>query len=172
VVDHAGGYYVAGELTELGAEIALTGGSAYLKGAARRLGREASEQAAQKAYAAARRLHPDIPQGAFRHHRPPLRGHPGDGAEAIFPTIGLPTWANTNRFTIRVIGDRAAHMAAHESIRQSEAALRFAIVGWGKFSGKTLSVGGRHLLWYLLDSYGGLDCFPSQTTLPVITVEE
>lgn len=111
--------YRAGELLELGAEVALTGGAAALKFAAKRALRRAVRSAADARIA---RL---IASGKLKtfpgsriHHTNPLFGHPGN-IRTLFPTGGLPAWMHTNRFTLRAMTQQA-HKAQHQYLRRLE----------------------------------------------------
>ncbi len=81
VVNHSGGAYIAGEVTETAAEIGLTLGSGALKKAATK-GAQAAARRVAKRYL------PEVIIGLERHHLLAIAGHPG-GFKSLFPSAGL-----------------------------------------------------------------------------------
>ena len=139
------GAYIAGEVTETAAELALTGCSAALKKAATKvIDKKASEiiakkgvqvitkevqekavkdakiQLGKKLRTKARNiLKADgitIKPGEEIHHIQSLLGHPGSGASSLFPTIGVP-WLANSKFNLQVL-DKASHVKAHRNPTQ------------------------------------------------------
>ena len=111
-VDKCSSAYNAGEYTQIGIELALTGGSVALARSAAKASRSRvrSEFARHTAH---------IPRnGRQLHHNQPLFGHPG-GASTLFPTGGLPTWLSAGRWNTRLL-TRAEHTQAHRWLRGLE----------------------------------------------------
>ena len=116
VIDKCGAWYKGGEWTEIGAELALTGGSALLKGLAKGASRSAVR-------AEARRLTAEIARdGNKLHHVNPLFGHPG-GAPTLFPLGGLPAEIHSGGWNLDLLSD-AEHLAAHDRLRMLEDAMK------------------------------------------------
>jgi len=114
-IDRCSGAYAAGMYTELGLEVAATGGSGLLRGAAARASRSVVR-------AEAARLTRGIARnGNQLHHVNPLFGHPGSrsGQLALFPTGGLPAPIHSGSWNLKLMSP-SAHGAAHRSMRQME----------------------------------------------------
>ena len=117
-VDKCSGAYTAGEWVETGAEIALTGGSAALKVAAKHASRKAVYAAANKMVGQSGLRQ----SGRFVHHANPLFGHPGGGStlSTLFPTGGLPASIHSGAWNLKSLS-KGAHLAAHARMRAAEA---------------------------------------------------
>lgn len=113
-VDRHSGSYVAGEVTEFAAEVALTAGSAALKKAA-------GEVAGKTARSAARPFVEAVEKqaGEVVHHINPLAGHPG-GAGTTFPLRGLSSAVHSGGWNLKAMS-KTAHAAAHTKLRQLDA---------------------------------------------------
>jgi RHS repeat-associated protein len=105
IIDKCSGWYQGGQWTAVGAEIALSGGSAVLKSAAKSASRSAVRSAARKA---TRKI---AQEGLQVHHLNPLFGHPSGGS-ALFPTGGLPASIHSGGWNLRLLSP-TAHLAAH-----------------------------------------------------------
>ncbi len=120
-VNPDGGYYKAGEYTEVAVEIAVTGGGASLRHIAKHAARESLEGGARKAY----RKKIAQQTGGFVHHLNPIKGHPamagvsGGNRMARYP---LPFKRAARGFwNMRWVPDRAAHNALHLHMMRLEA---------------------------------------------------
>jgi len=112
-VDPTSGSYVAGEVTEVTVEIAVTAGGASLRHVARLTVRESLEGGARTTFRRANSL-----SGGFIHHINPIKGHPG-GAIAKYP---LPfKWAAQGAWNMKWVPSRAAHQAEHAKMLALEA---------------------------------------------------
>jgi RHS repeat-associated protein len=125
--------YAIGEYTEIGLELAATGGAAGLRVAASQASRRAVRSAARKATRGAARQADQV-----IHHSNPLFGHPG-GAPALFPTGGLPAGLHSGSWNLQAL-THAQHMAAHRYLRRLENAGRLAVN-----PGTTAARAGRNL---------------------------
>jgi RHS repeat-associated protein len=116
-IDQSSGWYVGGELTEVGIEIIVTAGGAGLRSAAgRAIARSSSQKALLNgARAAARRIVGNPQRGTQVHHVNTLFGHPPcpgrRSVRSFFPSIGLPSWIYNNPRNLRRMG--AGHTALH-----------------------------------------------------------
>jgi RHS repeat-associated protein len=111
-VDHCSGFYKGGKYAEIGAELALTGGSAAMKQAAKQASRQVVRAEAR---AATRNI---ARAGNQLHHNNPLFGHPGGGS-TLFPTGGLPASIHSGSANLQLL-DRASHLEAHRSLQRLE----------------------------------------------------
>jgi RHS repeat-associated protein len=112
-VDPCSDAYALGEYTEIGLELAATGGSMGLRVAASQASRKAVRQAAR---AATRGVAKE--SGEHVHHINPLFGHPGGGS-TLFPTGGLPASVHSGSWNLQVLNP-AQHKAAHRYLRNLE----------------------------------------------------
>lgn len=112
--------YAFGEYTEIGLELAATGGAMGLRVAASQASRRAVRSAARSATRGMSRE-----AGQAIHHSNPLFGHPG-GAPALFPTGGLPAAIHSGSWNLQALS-HAEHMAAHRYMRGLENAGRLAV---------------------------------------------
>jgi hypothetical protein len=114
VIDRRSTAYIAGEVAEFAAELALTGGAAALKKAA-------GGVSGRVARAAARPFVEAVPRGAGEvvHHINPLAGHPG-GAATTFPLRGLPAAIHSGRWNLQPLS-KSAHASAHLRLRRLDA---------------------------------------------------
>ncbi len=117
VVDKTSLAYRAGEYTEVGAEILLTGGSKVLIRKALQKGSKAFRDEARLLTSNLTR-----PPGMVYHHRNPLLGHPG-GQRTLFPLGGLNPRIHSGRWNLELV-DHATHMERHRRMRRLENALR------------------------------------------------
>jgi len=116
-VDKTSVAYRAGEYTEVGAEILLTGGSKVLV-------RKALQKGAKRIRSEALAMTWHIPRnGKQLHHINPLLGHPG-GKHALFPLGGLNKKIHSGWWNLRLI-DRATHKKLHRRMKRLEDALRW-----------------------------------------------
>ncbi|RMF43658.1 MAG: RHS repeat-associated core domain-containing protein, partial [Planctomycetota bacterium] len=106
--------YIAGEVTEVVVEIAVTAGGSALRHAARRVIRRELEGGARNAF---RRAIGKI-RGGIVHHANPIKGHP-NGSLARYP---LPfRWAARGFWNMRYVPNRQVHMALHLRMMKLEA---------------------------------------------------
>lgn len=152
-LDKSSDAYRAGVYTEMAAELALAGGSMWLKSRAKRLIAEygGSGVVRSKIHAAtAARLRRQIAKALAEeaghkvsfelHHIHPLFGHIG-GQEALFPTAGLPAWLANSAWNMKpFIGNHAAHVAEHRAMVQMERWLAMGVSKWK--TGARTSVAG------------------------------
>jgi RHS repeat-associated protein len=102
VVDHDGGWYKGGEYTQIGVEVAVTGGGAALRHAAAKKGGQLIRREAN------RQVRKHTRPGYVQHHVNTIKGHPavkgGRGArQSHYPTGGLPDWFHSGRWNIKYI---------------------------------------------------------------------
>jgi RHS repeat-associated protein len=110
-------FYVAGEVTEVVVEIAITAGGATLRHVAKRTAREALEGGARQAFRRTHKL-----QGGFVHHVNPIKGHPG-GSVARYP---LPfEWSAKGYWNMQWVPNRATHNALHTRMMAFESLNRY-----------------------------------------------
>ena len=122
--------YLAGEITEVTVEIAVTVGGATLRHTAKATSRAAVEAGARKTY---RRHHKIV--GGFVHHINPIKGHM-NGKPARFP---LPyEWAARGEWNMTWYATKAEHTAAHKSMMMLEAVDRFRTVTLGARQGANI----------------------------------
>jgi len=122
-VDKCSAAYRYGEYTEIGVELALTGGAAGL----RHLAANASRQQARQAF---RKLTRTIARnGKELHHSEPLFGHPIElgGGMVLFPTGGLPAAIHSGAWNTHAwltglpqLLSRSDHLAAHARLMFAE----------------------------------------------------
>ena len=106
--------YVAGEVTEVTVEIAITLGGATLRHTAKAVSRRAVEGSARSAY---RRAHNLVGSGGEVHHINPIKGHP-NGSKARYP---LPyKWAARSEWNLTWYATRSEHQAAHAQMQLFE----------------------------------------------------
>ena len=117
VVDKASLAYRVGEYTEVGAEIALTGGAKALTHLAYKKGYKEIRRESMRFIRKFR-----LP-GKEVHHSNPLLGHPG-GEGTLFPLGGLPPSIHSGRWNLEVL-DHATHLRRHRRMKQQEKLLRW-----------------------------------------------
>ena len=113
-IDPNDGYYIAGEVTEVTVDIAVTAGGATLRHVAKRTVRSTlGDAAAIRAFRKTNKL-----KGGFVHHVNPIKGHPNfTGARYPLPF----RWAAQGFWNLKWLPDRAAHTAAHLKLMRLEA---------------------------------------------------
>ena len=112
--DVESGSYIAGEITEVVVEIAVTVGGATLKQVARKTTRVAVEGGARDAFRRSR----GIAKGGVVHHVNPIKGH-YNGKQARYP---LPfEWAAKGEWNMVWYANNAEHIAAHQRLMKLEA---------------------------------------------------
>jgi RHS repeat-associated protein len=119
VVNKCSGWYTAGEWTEVGAELLLTGGSSLLKGAAKRAGKALIEKEVKAMTGKVVRA-----AGQELHHINPLVGQPvnltrGRVVLTLFPMGGLPAWIHSGKWNWKLL-TYGEHMAAHRRLIRAE----------------------------------------------------
>lgn len=153
-IDVEGGWYFAGEMTEIAVETTVTLGAGASRHVARRSARYALEAGARTAY---RRKHKIV--GGIIHHATPIKGHIG-GVPSYFP---LPyKWAARGSWNMQYVANVAEHAAMHRRLRQQERMLR--LFQWSQ----PVRNGGNLIIQHVLDE-GPYLSKPS-TPLPEVTM--